>query len=71
MTGFYAPEKGKQTRKRKIEPGKLRMAVAENPDAYLRELAEKLGCSTASVYNRLIRLGITLKKDICLFGKIR
>jgi transposase len=62
MTGFYAPQKGKQTRRRKIEPEKLRMAVAENPDAYLRELAEKFGCSAVSVYNRLIQLGITLKK---------
>jgi transposase len=62
ITGFYAPKKSKQTRKRKIEPEKLRLAITENPDAYLRELAEMFGSSITSIHNRLIQLGITLKK---------
>jgi transposase len=62
ITGFYASKNEKRTRKRKIEPEELKMAVEERPDVYLRELAEKFECSVTSVYNRLIQIGITRKK---------
>ena len=54
--------KVKQTRKRKIDPEELRRVVEENPDAYLREIAEKFGCSITSVHTRLKKLKITYKK---------
>jgi transposase len=68
-TGFYAPKSEKRTRKRKIDPEELKLAVKEKPDVYLRELAEKFECSLASVHNRLIQLGITLKKRRLLILK--
>jgi transposase len=61
-TGFYAPKSEKRTRKRKIDPEELKMAVKEKPDAYLRELAEKFECSLASVHSRLTQIDITRKK---------
>jgi transposase len=62
MTGFYAPKSEKQTRKRKIDPEKLKSAVEEKPDAYLRELAEKFNCSMGAIHKRLQQLNITHKK---------
>ena len=61
----------KQTRKGKIDPDALRKAVEEKPDAYLRELSKKFGCSTTAVYKRLLQLGFTYKKNIYLLGEIR
>jgi transposase len=49
-------------RKRKIDKEKLRLAVAEKPDAYLRELAGQFGCSPQAVFLMLRKLDITLKK---------
>jgi len=54
--------KVKQTRRRKINPEELRRVIEEQPDAYLREIAEKFGCSIASVHARLKKLKITYKK---------
>jgi transposase len=64
MIGFYAPKSEKRTRRRKIDPEKLKSAVEEKPDAYLRELAEKFDCSTAAVHKRLRQLNITYKKRL-------
>lgn len=62
-TGYYAPaKKEKATRKRKIDPAALELAINEKPDAYLRELAKKFNCSTTSIHNRLKQSKITLKK---------
>jgi len=55
--------KVKRTRKRKIDREKLRQAVAEKPDAYLRELAEQFACTEQAVFYMLRNLGITLKKN--------
>ena len=52
----------RQTRRRKIDPEELRRVVEEKPDAYLREIAEKFGCSITSVHTRLKKLKITYKK---------
>ena len=54
--------KVKQTRRRKINPEELIRFVDEKPDAYLREIAEKFGCSITSVHTRLKKLKITYKK---------
>jgi len=51
-------------RRGKIDPEKLKQAVEEKPDAYLRELASMFGVSTTSVLNRLKKLKITRKKRL-------
>lgn len=62
-TGFYVrPKIGKATRKRKINPEELKLAIEEKPDAYLRELAEKFNCSINAIHKRLKQLKITYKK---------
>ena len=47
---------------RKIDLAKLAAAVAETPDAYLKELAEPFGCTEDAVSKALIKMGITRKK---------
>jgi transposase len=54
--------KVKQTRRRKIDSDALIKAIEEKPDAYLRELSAKFGCSTTAIHNRLVGLGFTYKK---------
>jgi len=60
--GYY-DRKAKRQRKRKIDREKLRQAVAERPDAYLRELAKQFDCTAQAVFYMLRKLGITLKKN--------
>jgi transposase-like protein len=60
--GYY-DRKVKRQRKRKIDREKLRQAVAERPDAYLRELAKQFDCTAQAVFYMLGKLGITLKKN--------
>jgi len=67
LTGYYAPKKEKSVRQRKINPEALRLAVEENPDAYLKELATKFNCSTVAIHKRLKQLKITYKKNFHLF----
>jgi len=59
--GYY-DRKVKRQRRRKIDREKLRQAVAEKPDSYLRELAEQFSCTATAVFYMLGKLGITLKK---------
>jgi transposase len=59
--GYYETNPNRE-RKRKIDKEKLRWAVAEKPDAYLRELAGQFGCSPQAVFLMLRKLDITLKK---------
>jgi transposase len=69
-TGSYVPPMTqKATRKRKINPKELELAVKEKPDAYLRELAEKFNCSINAVHKRLKQLKITYKKRHLPIGK--
>ena len=49
-------------RQRKIDPEKLKQALEEKPDAYLRELATKFNVSEAAIHKRLKKLKITYKK---------
>jgi len=60
--GYY-DRKVKRQRNRKIDREKLRQAVAEKPDAYLRELAKQFDCTAQAVFYMLRKLGITLKKN--------
>ena len=36
--------------KRKIDKDKLKQAIQQNPDAYLRELAEKFNCAVSAIF---------------------
>lgn len=60
-SGYY-DEKKIVERVRLIEKEKLKQAVQEKPDAYLRELAEPFGCTAQAVFKALKKLGITYKK---------
>jgi transposase len=61
-TGKIEPKKRKPTW-RKIEPGKLQRFVEENPDAYLREIADEFDCTIHAVEMALKRVNITRKKN--------
>ncbi len=52
------------TRKwKKLPPDELRVYVAEHPDAYQKEIAQKFDCSASAVQKAFKRLGITRKKS--------
>jgi transposase len=70
QTGSLQPKKT-PTRKRKIDPQKLRQYVEEHPDTYLKELAEHFNVKTSSMHVALVKLKITRKKIIHLQRKIR
>ena len=53
---------------KKIDPTKLEKYLAENPDAYLLEIAKIFHCSDVAVIKALRRLKITRKKDKTLQG---
>jgi transposase-like protein len=57
----YFEQKSVRQRKRKIDREKLKQAVKEKPDAYLRELARQFGCTPQAVF-MLLKLKITVKK---------
>lgn len=62
LTNGYYENKQKSERKRLIDKDSLRKAVAENPDAYLKELAELFDCSPQAIFYALKKLDITYKK---------
>jgi transposase len=64
-TGNLNPKKH-STRKRKIDPQKLKQYIEEHPDAYLKELAQNFNVKTSSIHVALIKLKITRKKIIHL-----
>ena len=47
---------------RKIDPEKLKKFIADNPDAYLREIKEEFKCSESGIRKALKSLKITRKK---------
>ena len=67
-SGYYQ-SKGKTERKRKIDKEHLAQAVAERPDAYLKELADLFDCTGQAVSSALKKMGITLKKRALPTGK--
>jgi transposase-like protein len=62
-SGYYEQNIVRE-RRRKIDKEKLKHAVAENPDIYLRELAEQFDCSETAVFYALEKLNITRKKRL-------
>jgi transposase len=61
-SGYYDVIKPKQERNRKIDKEQLKKAVAENPDAFLYELAALFNCSPQAIFSMLQKLNITVKK---------
>ena len=61
-TGDLLPQKRKNTFK-KIDPKKLKAYIEQNPDAFLKEIAEEFGCSDVAILKALRRLKITRKKN--------
>ena len=49
---------------KKIDPEKLSAYISENPDAYLREIAEVFSCTEEAVRQALAKLKITRKKRL-------
>jgi transposase len=52
----------KRERKRKIDKEKLKQAVKDKPDGFLKEYAEPFGCTSTAVFYALKKLDITRKK---------
>jgi len=52
----------KRERHRKIDKQALVKAVAEKPDAFLKEYAEQFNCTPTAVFYALEKLNITRKK---------
>jgi hypothetical protein len=61
-SGYYDVEKPKQERSRKIDKELLKKAAAENPGAFLYELAALFDCTPQAVFSMLQKQNITLKK---------
>jgi hypothetical protein len=59
----------KRERHRKTDKKKLKQAVAEKPDAFLKEYAKQFNCSPAAIFYALGHLNITRKKDLYLLRK--
>jgi len=47
----------------KLDPERLTAYVSENPDKYLREIAEVFNCNESAVRKAFKRLGISRKKN--------
>ena len=69
--GFYKKEKQKKERRRKIDKDKLKQAVKEKPDAFLREYATQFNCTPVAVFYALENLNITRKKRLLPITKNR
>jgi len=54
----------RRERRRKIDKEELKKAVAENPDAFLKEYAEQFNCTPTAVFYALEKLNITRKKRL-------
>jgi len=65
----FEKPKGPRQRSRKIDKEKLKLAVEEHPDFYLREFAELFGCSPQAIFYALKKLKITLKKKTFTYAE--
>jgi transposase len=65
-TGYY-DIKIKRERHRKIDKQALKQAVAEKPEAFLKEYAKLFKCTPTAIFYALESLNITRKKDFYLF----
>jgi len=66
-TGTLEDKKRKNTWK-KIEPAKLKEYIKQNPDAYLKEIAEEFNCTDVAILKALRRLKISRKKNHSISG---
>jgi transposase len=66
-TGEIGPRQGRPGRKRKIDRGRLTELVAQDADATLAELRERLGvpCALSAIWKALRQLKLTFKKKRC------
>ena len=48
---------------KKIDPVKLKAYLAEHPDSFLREIADRFDCTAVAVHLALKRVKITRKKN--------
>ena len=55
-SGYYDVKRPKQERNRKINKEQLKKVVAENPDAFLYELAALFSCSPQAVFSMLHKM---------------
>jgi transposase len=56
--------KVKRERRRKIDKDKLKQAVSEKPDAFLKEYAKQFNCTPVAIFYALEGLNITRKKRL-------
>ena len=56
----------KRERHRKIDKEALKQAVAEKPDAFLKEFAEQFNRAPTAAFHALEKLNITRKKSLYL-----
>jgi transposase len=61
--GYY-DIKIKRERHRKIDKDALKQAVAEKPDAFLKEYAKQFSCTATAIHYALESLNITRKKRL-------
>jgi hypothetical protein len=62
-TGYY-DIKIKGERHREIDKEALKKAVAEEPDAFLKEYAKQFNCTSTAIHYALENLNITRKKRL-------
>ena len=62
LANGYYDRKIKRQRNRKIDKEKLKQAVSEKPDAFLKEYAEQFNCTVTAVFYALEAMDITRKK---------
>ena len=68
----HLERKKRVAKSRKIPLDQLKNFVEENPDAFLREIAEHFSCSIPSVWAALKQANLTLKKRrLAIKSKIR
>lgn len=61
--GSLADAPRKEYKPKKIDKSMLKAEIEKNPDATLEELAEKFNCWGQSIHKRLVKMGITRKKN--------
>jgi transposase len=62
-SGYY-DIKIKRERRRKIDKEALKQAVAEKPDAFLKEYAQQFNCTSTAIHYAFESLNITRKKRL-------
>jgi transposase len=69
--GHLGPKKSADRAPRKLPKNALLQYIRDNPDAFLREIADHFKCAKSSVERRLKKLGVSYKKNSAVQGKRR